>query len=169
MLECEICGKTVPNVRKATIEGTILNVCGDCARFGVEHVGPAMEVTRRSAVVEALRKRAQRGTSRDVYKEMVMELAPDYGERIRTARMAKGWSVEDLALRILEKKGVLAKVEHGLQPPSDDLARKLEKSLGITLFEKVEANLPTGKGSGNPNITLGDLIKRQLGKGGQEK
>lgn len=128
-----------------------------------------MEVTGRSAVVEALRKRAQRGTSRDVYKEMVAELAPDYGERVRRGRMAKGWTVEELGLKILEKKGVLAKVEHGLQPPSDELARRLERALGILLFEKVEPTLPTGKAGGSAAITLGDLIKRELGKGGEEK
>ena len=33
---CELCGKDVPRLHKVVIEGVIMNVCDECAKFGKE-------------------------------------------------------------------------------------------------------------------------------------
>ena len=44
-------------------------------------------------------------------------LADDFGQRIRKARAAKGWSQEDLARKMAEKVNVIKSSESGRRPP----------------------------------------------------
>lgn len=165
MASCEMCGREVPALRRATVEGTLMNVCGNCVKFGVEQAGIQAEVTGRSRVAASLEQRAQRAKPRDIYNSMQEELAADYSERIRDARTKRGMSVEQLAGKLMERQTVLAKVESGSYHPDDALVRKLERELGIKLMEKPEVptNLgPAPKAQGA--FTLGDIIKRELEK-----
>lgn len=166
MSSCEMCGKELPSLRRAIIEGTMMNVCGNCVKFGVEQAGAQNEVTGRSRATAAIENRAVRGRSRDVFSDMPEELVEDYGDRVRQARVQLGLSVEELGKRINERQGDLSKLEAGSYHPPDTLVRKLEKFLSIKLMEKPEA--PAGVGGpklakGGP-ITLGDLIKDELAK-----
>lgn len=142
-----------------------MSVCGDCVKFGVEQAGAKTEVTGRSRTTAALENRAARSRTRDVFSDMPEELAPDYGERVREARLRMGLSVEDVGKQINERQGELAKLEAGTYHPPDTLVRKLEKFFGIKLMEKPEA--PTGTAGAKPiggPLTLGDLIKSELEK-----
>lgn len=162
-MQCEMCGKDVPNLRTATVEGTRMKVCGSCADFGVENVGEEQEVTGRSKVTESLEKRKRRMKSRDIYSDMQEELVPDYGDRVQAARESKGLNQEELAKDLKEKRSIIAKVEHGKHHPSDQLVKKLERTLGITLMEKPE---PVSQGSSSSSsskgMTLGDMLKKEL-------
>lgn len=166
MPSCEMCGKEFPSLRRATVEGTAMSVCGGCVRFGVEQAGIQQEVTGRSRVTQSLEKRAVRGRSRDIFAQMQEELVEDYGERVRQARARKGLTLEQLGEKLKERVSELAKVEAGTYHPTDTLVAKLERELGIKLKEKVEA--PAGVGGPKPAadkaLTLGDLIKKQLEK-----
>ena len=169
MPSCEMCGKELPSLKRATIEGTIMSVCGGCVKFGVEQAGAANEVTGRSRVTQATQARAVRGRSRDIYESMQEELVEDYGERVRQARVRKGMSIEDLGKKIAERQSEIQKVESGTYHPSDLLVSKLERELGIKLKEKPEipsgiGGKPAGGGGQDKNLTLGDLIKKQLEK-----
>lgn len=161
-MPCEMCGREAP-LRRATIEGTVMSVCGNCVKFGVEIAGHATEVTGRSKVVESLQRRETRGRPRDVYDQMEMELIADYAQVVRQARLRKGFqTTEELGLRINEKKAVLDKVEAGTLHPADELVKKLERELAIKLMEKPESpGVTGGKPAGGP-VTLGDLIKQQM-------
>jgi putative transcription factor len=166
MPACEMCGKELPSLRRALIEGTTMSVCGNCVRFGVEQAGAATEVTGRSRTTAALENRAIRSRTRDVFTDMPEELVEDYGDRVRQARTKLGLSIEDLGKRLNERQGEIAKVESGSYHPPDALVRKLEKFFGIKLMEKPEA--PAGVGGatkpvGGP-LTLGDMIKSELEK-----
>lgn len=167
MPSCEMCGTEHPTLRRATIEGTVMSVCGNCVKFGVEHAGAKAEVTGRSRVTQSLERRAVRGRSRDVFDEMPEELVEDYGARVRAARTARGVSLEELGVRLKERRDTLAKVESGSYHPEEALIRKLEKEFGIKLKEKPEA--PPGAGlqtkGADKTLTLGDLIKKELDKG----
>lgn len=164
MASCEMCGKELPSLRRATIEGTVMSVCGNCVKFGVEHAGAQTEVTGRSRVTQSLERRAARGRSRDVFEEMQEELVEDYGQRVRRAREARGMTLEQLGERLKTRRDTLAKIESGSYHPEESLIRVLEKELGIKLKEKPEA--PAGVGGqpaaqpGNKALTLGDLIKQ---------
>src|ERR1051325_202962 len=137
MSSCEMCGRDVPALRRAIIEGTPMSVCGNCVKFGVEQAGAQTEVTGRSRITTSLENRAKRHQARDIYAGDQEELAPDYGGRVRTARQKTGLSVEDFGKKINERATILAKVESGSYHPDDGLIIQLERRLGITLKEKV--------------------------------
>lgn len=163
-MQCEMCGADVENLQRATVEGTRMQVCGNCSDFGVEEVGADEEVTGRSKVTKSLEERQKRQSSRDVYDEHQEELVPDYGDRVREARESRGWSQEELATEIKEKQSVISKVENQSRQPRDELVDILEKELGITLMEVPDT--PQGGQSssgGSGSMTLGDHLKDALG------
>lgn len=143
-----------------------MSVCGNCVKFGVEQAGLQNEVTGRSRVASSLEKRATRSRSRDIYDSMQEELVEDYAQRVRDARTRAGLSIEELALKLMEKQTIIAKVESGSYHPPDSLVGKLERELNIRLKEKPEAPSAPGGQPARPSgpLTLGDLIKRELEK-----
>jgi putative transcription factor len=160
-----MCGKELPSLRRAIIEGTVMNVCGNCVKFGVEQAGAQNEVTGRSRTTAALEQRANRGRTRDVFADAPEELVEDYGQRVRDARTRLGLSLEEVGKQMHERVSELAKVESGSYHPPDTLVRKLERFYSIKLMEKPErpAGVGVPKPQGGP-LTLGDLIKQQLDK-----
>jgi putative transcription factor len=161
-----MCGKELPSLRRATIEGTTMHVCGDCVKYGVEQAGAKTEVTGRSRTTTAMESRAARSRTRDVFADMPEELVEDYGERVRQARQKLGLSIEDVGKKINERQSELAKLEQGTYHPPDTLVRKLERFFNIKLMEKPEA--PAGVGGPKLQksgpLTLGDMIKSELEK-----
>jgi putative transcription factor len=98
--------------------------------------------------------------SKDVYEaETVNELADDYPERIRHAREQHGWKQEEMAQKMSEKLSLVQKVERGDIKPDDALVKKLEKTLGISLMEKVSLVKPEKKAMAGKGITLEDCIR----------
>ncbi|MGQ0535372.1 MAG: multiprotein bridging factor aMBF1 [Methanobacteriota archaeon] len=162
---CEMCGKEVPSTRRTLIEGTSMDVCGSCAKFGVDAVGHGAEVTGRSRIVESLARRETRQRPRDVYSEAGEQvLAEDYGERVRHARERRKLSLEEVGKAINEKESFLHKVEAQHVIPPDPLVKKLEKFFEIKLRES-PAFAPVGaKPTDRKAVTLGDLLKDRLEK-----
>lgn len=166
-----MCGKDVPSLRRATIEGTVMSVCGGCVKYGVEIAGPKTEVTGRSSITQAVQKRATRGRERDIYQDMQEELKPEAGKLVREARQRKGWTTEELAKRISEREANVKHVESGTLHPDDSLVKRLERELGIKLMEKPEVPAGIGgrplagkTGSADKGLTLGDMIKDAMAK-----
>lgn len=160
---CELCGKSVTFTKKVTIEGVSLDVCSECAKFGIEaKAAPKKEEPAAKPIItQRLEVRERRGKPRDIYESgMREELTEDYAARIRNARSKKGMSQKDLAMKLNEKLTVLSKVEAGDMRPDDRLVAKLEKELGIKLKEKPEEVL-AGKEGPRASLTLADLIKMQ--------
>lgn len=143
---CEMCGKETPVTGRVRIEGTVLNVCDACARFG-ERVDPAPAPS--GPPVGGARSRApllpvrpggpRRLEERDLYQEIgEMELAPDWGKRVRVAREARTWTPEELGKKLNEKKSIVLKIESGSFRPPDALVRKLERLLQVRLRADAE-------------------------------
>lgn len=161
---CEMCGKEAPT-RPVFIEGTKLNVCPNCAKFGDEFRGSS---SRSSApgpsaqvIEQRLQRREQRMQTKDVYRGTeTVELVDNYGDVIRKARVAKGMDLDEFAASILEKRGILAKIEANDLIPDDKMIKKLEKALDIKLTEAVSS---TGKigGAQSTRMSLGDFIKKE--------
>lgn len=144
---CEMCGKEVPLTTRIRLEGSVLSLCPDCARFGkpvdplpvaVAPVStgarfrPGMPVTRPAP-------RGRRLEERDLYQEIgEMELAPDWHKRIRAAREARVWSPEELGKKLNEKKSLVLKLESGSFRPPDALVRKIEHLLKVRLRAEPE-------------------------------
>jgi len=162
-LICELCGKETPRTRTVAIEGSVLSVCADCAKFGSEVAGP-IGVRRpgtagNPVVAQRLERRQQRMSERDVYTTPATEeLAEDFGVRIRQAREARGWKQADLGTKVNERESVIAKLETQAMVPTDAMIPKLEKTLGIKLRERVEP-VAVKKHTGRTPMTLGDLIR----------
>ncbi|HTY53239.1 MAG TPA: TIGR00270 family protein, partial [Methanomicrobiales archaeon] len=64
---------------------------------------------------------------------------------------------KQLALEIMERELLIKKVEKGDLVPEEELRKKLEKVLGISLLESAEDEVKTAKGKGM-TTTLGDII-----------
>ncbi|AGB05389.1 putative transcription factor, MBF1 like protein [Aciduliprofundum sp. MAR08-339] len=159
---CELCGKDVPRLHKVVIEGVIMNVCDDCARFGKEIKGNEIPKEVKYLPPEVVRERLERKKRRRKdYLDEEEVLIEDYPEVIRKAREKMGLTQDELAKRILEKKTVISKIERGEMHPDEKLIKKLEKALNIKLKEKVSVTYrKESKNTGS--LTLGDLIKGAL-------
>ena len=159
-MQCELCGGEIRGApRVVHIEGAELRVCVPCSKYGTEVQKPRVstgtpEVRRRPGMPVAPQPVARR--RRDLFDRIEGDIAEDYAERIRNARMAKGWTQKQLALEIMEKEMLIKKVEKGDLVPEEELRKKLEEVLAISLIESAE-EVKSSKGKGI-TTTLGDII-----------
>jgi putative transcription factor len=140
---CEMCGNEVELTNRVRVEGSVLRVCADCAKFGKAIDPPptpptAPVSTPRRVEYGGSASRATMGgrslQERDLYTDIgEMELAPDWAKRIRIAREALKWNPEELAKKLNEKKSVVLKLESGGMHPPDDLVRRVERLLKVRL------------------------------------
>ncbi|HIP65841.1 MAG TPA: TIGR00270 family protein [Pyrodictium sp.] len=88
------------------------------------------------------------------------EVVPDFAERVRSARERLGWTQRMLAQKAKVSENVIKRIEAGTLTPSIDLARRLEKILGIKLLEPVvEEGEEYGGEKGEFYLTLGDIAE----------
>ena len=135
-MECELCGRNAQLV-KVEIEGTYLSVCPSCSRLG-----------RVTEVRVELHERQPGRIDQSA-------INPNFPKIVRNTRASKGFTVDELAAKLVEKASVLERIEHGMRP-TDALARKLQRALGIKLLGheevSVSLNKPAEQGS-----RLGDV------------
>jgi putative transcription factor len=137
---CEMCGSDVETTSRVRVEGTILALCPNCAKFGTP-VDPAAPATppgrapvRPGTPATRTGGGGRRLEERDLYVEIgELELAPDWPRRVRVAREALAWTPDDLGKKLNEKKSVVLKLESGGFHPPDQLVRKLERLLKVRL------------------------------------
>jgi len=93
------------------------------------------------------------------------EVVEDYAERVRTARQRLGMSQRELALKVRVSENVIKRIEAGTLVPTIDLARRLERVLGVKLLEPVveeEYTSTTSRSRGRREefyLTLGDIAE----------
>ncbi len=147
MTVCEMCGKSGQLVT-ADVEGVPLQVCGACSKYGqVRHKGatPFAHTRRFSAPVKEVVEHAVRG---------------DFAFLLRREREKRKLTQEEFAKLLQEKESMLASWEHGMIKPLVDVARRLEKVLGISLVVKEELeDVKLEKSGKKEELTLGDFIK----------
>ncbi|MEE6209808.1 multiprotein bridging factor aMBF1 [Salarchaeum sp. III] len=172
MVQCEMCGAETASPKTIKVEGAELDVCDDCTDFGTEVKTESSSST--STKYSTSSSSSSGGTSssggssggssktrrRDMFDEME-EMASDYDDRIRNARESAGLSQEELAKEISEKASLVRKLERGSMLPSDDVRRKLEKHLSITLTESSSGDEDWSSESEGSGLTLGDMVKRK--------
>lgn len=163
-MNCEMCGADFPRLKRARVEGMIMNVCNDCTRFGevIEAPRPAAAQSGPGAIQDRLAERQRKATPKNVLDSMQKELVEGFGERIRKAREKKGWTREQLADRIHQPVPTVTKFESEKMVPSDKAVSHLERELGIKLMEAVpQGQMVQRDTSAAPSrgLTLGDLIK----------
>jgi putative transcription factor len=150
-MQCEMCGKSVESYFRVKTEGTILNVCGKCRGFGelIQAVTPAPEKK-----IEKIAK------PKPAEPEIIEDLVEGYAEKIKNKRERLGLKQEELAQKINEKESIIHKIESGHFTPPIELAKKLERFLGIKIIEEVEdAKVNIAQKVSGEGFSLGDFIK----------
>src|SRR3989344_7239149 len=142
MANCELCGRS-GNLIRAIIEGSLLNVCNNCAKFG-----KAIEI----------KQHQESKPIRQKTTELINIINPEYPRLIKNAREKFNMKQEDLARKIDEKISVIHKLETGHLQPTILLAKKLEKTLSIKLIE-VYQETSEELNFKDRGLTIGDLIK----------
>ncbi len=160
---CEVCGRDVPQARAVIVEGTKLNVCPGCARFGEDYRSSSVGgvPVNQTVIDQRLERRERRMKSKDIYAGTAsVELIYDYGRVIKAAREAKSMDLGQFAASIQERKGLLAKVEANNQIPDDKLIKKIEKALDIKLMETVQSGVTVG-GQSSGKMTLSNFVRKE--------
>lgn len=174
MVQCEMCGAETANPTTVKIEGAELDVCDSCADFGTavttqssgststKYSTSSSSGTSSSTGVNTQSSGSSGGSSRrDMFDEME-EVVADYDQRIRSARESEELTQEELADQINEKASLIRKLEQGDMLPSDDVQRKLERKLGISLTESSGSEDEEWESGGDgQGLTLGDMVKRK--------
>lgn len=158
-MRCEICGKPIVGKPvKTKIENSIMLTCNECSKFGKVQREPPKP--QRGPGV-----RTSKGVRRSYRsKEPTEEVIENYQTVIREGREKKGWSREDLGEKIYEKVSVINRLESGKMVPDIKLAKKLEKTLKVTLLEKTDdAQLDDLAGSSARGATIGDIARIKKG------
>ncbi len=151
-MQCEMCGKEISSPKHVIIDGVKMVVCEQCAKYGKPISPPPVQHAKK-----VMMKRRDK-TGEEIFQSMKKVLVEDWAERIKEARIKKGMSREELGAKIGEPTVAIAKMENRDLRPSDETVRKLEKVLGITLFEEMgEVHLSGSHQS--KGLTIGDLIK----------
>ena len=149
-MQCDMCGSE-ERLYKTNIEDTILNVCISCSKFG--------KIISEIKSVEKIKPKKFTAVEPGPEKEIIDMVVGDFAEKIRTKREKLGLKQEDFAKRISEKESIIHKLEIGEFKPSLELAKKLEKALGISLIEEYEEEHNAATRAESTITTIGDLIK----------
>lgn len=151
-----MCGKDMP-LFKTEIEGTAMNVCSSCSRFGKVLQTVTVESPREKKKKEKKKTSAIRAKKEE---PEVMEIIVDnFAELTRKKREQLGLKQEEMAKLLAEKESLLHKIETGVFEPSVPLARKLEKLLHIILVEEHTEEHTQPQKTKSETLTLGDMVK----------
>ena len=153
-MNCDLCGKKDESLNRALIEGVELDVCLACSKFG-KVIAPVKRYSPKEQ-----HKMVQRAQQNSVQKEEKMELlAENYDEIIKKRREFMGLSQKDFAMKLNVKESTIHHIETGAFEPPLEMARKLEKFLGVKLVEEHEEKHIAQKAKREEGFTLGDFIR----------
>jgi putative transcription factor len=171
-----MCGAETASPKTVKIEGAEIEVCSDCAEFGTEvrQESSSSSSTKYSTGSSGSSSSSSSSGSssggssgggrrrRDMFDQMD-EIVQDYDQRIRSARESTGLTQEELAGELNEKVSLIRKLERGDVLPSDDVQKKLERKLSISLTEggSVDDDAEWEGGASTGAYTLGDVVKRK--------
>lgn len=148
MPSCEMCGRE-DNLVLVELEGSRLQVCQNCGKHG-KRIGR----TEIKKVIKAPKR------LKLVKEEIEEEVISDFAPKLRKAREKRGLTQEDFANLLNEKESLLQKWESGNLTPKIEIAKKLERMLGINFVKQVkEAKLVPSMKTQSGEMTLGDFIK----------
>ena len=150
---CDMCGKEKENLYKAEIEGTKLNVCGECAKYGNIISAPKRQEPKIKKQVIIRKSEPEIPEKRLIYM-----VSPDFASKVRNKREKLGLKQKEFAKKISEKESVVHKLETGEFTPSLKLARKLEIILEIQLIESYEEEEKQEIKKEAKDFTIGDML-----------
>lgn len=161
MADCELCGAMRVSTRAVIMGKAQIQACKRCVdKMGlVEHkVAPGLSNinTSRNSTSGGYGGIGKKG--KDIMLKREKELHSNFDKIVTRAREERGWDKRELARRMAEKINIINSVESGKRP-TDDVIRKLERTLGLKLMvdSKPDENrhVQSGKRRG---FTLGDFL-----------
>jgi len=156
---CDLCGsEIVGRAILVEVDKAILSLCPSCARTFVVD-GKRIRMLS-SSEERTQQKTTARITRPRVARRVEYEVVENYAELIKSARESMGLSRDALARAVGVKESVLRRIEAGQLVPDPNLARKLERVLGIKLL--APAGIEGGDfsvGSSRVELTLGDVVE----------
>ncbi len=123
MPECSLCGKHSDELTPIELEGSILDVCDDCVKFGKRLESKKYKPIRRSVSLNDL--------------ESDTIFASDYGKRIKRTRESMNLTRTEFAKKINERESLIKRIESQTLEPDDELSQKIEAFLKIKLKEEI--------------------------------
>ncbi|MCK5282640.1 MAG: TIGR00270 family protein [Nanoarchaeota archaeon] len=151
-----MCGSET-DLYKAEIEGTVLNVCTKCAKFG--KVVAKVPDKRYLEKIQKKREKTPNRTRSISSSEITENLVENFYEIIKNKREKLGLKQEDFAKKINEKASIIHKIETGHFEPNLSLSRKIEKFLKISIVEQIANESSVLEKTKSESFTLGDFIK----------
>jgi len=146
-MECELCGKETDELFEVIIEGSLLKVCKECAKFGK---------------VKKEVKRSRFGFKKaelEEVREVELIVSPEAGKIIRELRQREGLTREEFAKKYNISERLIERLEKGEHIDVKD-AQRLEKIFKVKLTEEVVLHYdPKEKKSEEEVLTVGDIIK----------
>jgi len=161
---CELCGSDTLRTRQAIASNVNVDACSRCIdSMGLELFESPFRSSQ-SKNSSSPRKDSSSSRGQHIPSEKGALLG-DFHVRIRNQRVSKGWQQKDLAMRMNERLNTIQRIENGSRP-TDELVKKLEKVLGITLLGEsdieYDAQLSHRGGRG---LTIADVLEDYLTKG----
>ncbi len=149
-MNCDTCGKG-GQLFDADIEGTVLVVCTDCAKFG--------KVLRKHSTKDNFTQKFVETKKKVVESEPQKIIVSNYSSIIKKAREKMGLNQEDFAKLLQEKVSLIQHWESGKMEPSILVAEKIEKQLKIKLVDVYRDDLTLETKEARGPLTIGDIIK----------
>ena len=141
--ECTICGKKVDILNKVEMEGTVIEVCEKCTKFGTKII-PRQSYKPIAKKIE--------------FKIEEDEFVPDYGKAIKRYRESKCLNREEFSKQLNEKETVIKRVEEEQMEPDERLTKKLENLIGTKLTQKYSSGAKTSEKKKH-RLTVGDIVE----------
>ena len=144
MKTCELCGKSTDKLYKVYIEGTILSVCKDCLKYG-------KLVDENKNIIKENRLKI---------KEIVGEVIDEnYNKILIKYREEHKLKQEDMAKLLGIKESLYKSIENKKIIPDINLAKKIEKTLGIKITKKEVLTEKINNKDNKNYITVGDILE----------
>jgi putative transcription factor len=144
-VECVLCGKETKELVKVEVEGAEIEICKNCAAAG------NFKIKEERKIYQPIKRKVVLPISED------FDFVQDYGEMIKKAREAKGFSRKELAKILGEKESMVKRIEEEKALPYEKLREKIEKILGIKLLQKYEEIKKKSKEG--KKLTIGDVVE----------
>jgi putative transcription factor len=170
--ECDICGRSSYNISKYRIEGAEVLACPSCGKHGtlVEDPNKTPQFNRKKEYgfnpiqKKTSQKSIQKPSQYHGKRNKEKTLIEDYGRIITSARTSFGLTREELAKNLFIRETFLTKIENEKQRPSDELAKKIEKTLNISLLVEKSDDINVSQYSSDTvkketPMTLGDFAR----------
>ncbi|MGD1835855.1 MAG: multiprotein bridging factor aMBF1 [Nitrososphaeraceae archaeon] len=147
---CELCGISTSTLKRVIVDGSVFSVCFSCSKHGKPYqkeennrkiLNKQKESGKKITYTPPMARTPQRNTLNrskniGIFDDRILN--DKFGQIIRNARMTKGFTQEQIANRIGEKVSLIKKIESGNLKPDDIVAKKIERSLGIILYNIID-------------------------------